>query len=155
DLAIGDFNGDGIQDIVTISLDDTDGDFIGDSGHFTIFYGLGDGTFNLPRTIRTAGVPVSVAVTDLDGDGLSDIAIAEQGFVAVYTGGFLQTGRMGLVGVDRFGDPNANPPGTALITTPGARVVSIGFRNLDKDPVADIAVAEQGAVSGRIELFIT
>ena len=64
---IGDFNGDGIPDIVTANRNE---------GAVSVLMGKGDGTF-LPRVdYSTGGATTSVAAGDFDGDGKSDIAVA-------------------------------------------------------------------------------
>src|SRR5262249_11551831 len=56
---------------------------------------------------------------------------------------------------DRIGNPNANPPGKALKTAAGSRVVALALGRLDNDSVVDIVVAEQGAATGMFEVFLT
>jgi hypothetical protein len=72
-VAVGDFNNDGVPDLVT-------GDFAAPNVH--VLLGNGDGTFQAPLTIpdgadgTTYGLgPFSVAVADFNGDGNADIAV--------------------------------------------------------------------------------
>jgi hypothetical protein len=153
DVAVGNFNADENQDIASVSADDSNGDGIADTGSLIIFFGLGDGSFQLPRLIRTAGLPASVAVADIELDGVDDIVVAEQGFVEVFTGFFLVTGI--VTDFDRFGIPGNNLPGGALKTVPGNTVISVALGRLDTDPLIDIVVAERGLSNGMVEVFLT
>jgi len=69
DLALGDFNGDGIPDLV-----------VPDSatGVVAVFLGKGDGTFAAAVNYSTGAgsKPLAVAVGDLNGDGKQDLAVA-------------------------------------------------------------------------------
>lgn len=86
DVGVGDFNGDGIDDLAFVSADDTLGTGLPNTQTLTILLGLGDGTFGPPQTytlVDTKGTPIlsavphSLAAADVDLDGISDIAIAE------------------------------------------------------------------------------
>ena len=71
DVAIGDFDGDGAQDISVTNHT---------SGTVGILAGNGDGTFADAATFSTGGSgPAALAVADFNGDGLPDIAVANDG----------------------------------------------------------------------------
>lgn len=65
-IAVGDFNGDGLLDIVVNRVDD---------GTVNILLGNGDGTFQ-PGIAFAAGA-LSLAVGDFNGDGVLDLAAAD------------------------------------------------------------------------------
>ncbi len=69
-VAIGDFNGDGIPDLVTANAG---------SNTATVFLGNGDGTFSTGPNPPLGTNPIFAAVGDFNGDGLSDIAGADNG----------------------------------------------------------------------------
>jgi hypothetical protein len=71
-VAVGDFNGDGHLDLVVANAGTVPqwGDTV------SILLGNGDGTFQAAQTYAVGKGPVSVAVGDFNGDGISDIAVA-------------------------------------------------------------------------------
>ena len=64
-VAVGDFNGDGLQDLAVA----TSG-----SDNVSVLLGNGDGTFQAARNFG-AGSAWSIAVGDFNGDGLQDLAV--------------------------------------------------------------------------------
>jgi uncharacterized protein (TIGR03437 family) len=67
-LALGDFNGDGKLDVV--SLDSG-------SNYIQVWMGNGDGTFKAPVNYTVGTQPSSVVVADFNGDGRLDLAISD------------------------------------------------------------------------------
>src|SRR5215510_3491292 len=69
-VAVGDFNGDGVQDLVVANS----GDF--DSGNISVLLGNGDGTFQAAVNFGAGNNPSSIAVGDFNGDGIQDLTVA-------------------------------------------------------------------------------
>jgi FG-GAP-like repeat/Abnormal spindle-like microcephaly-assoc'd, ASPM-SPD-2-Hydin len=67
-VAVGDFNGDGNEDVVVVN---------GNGNSLSVFLGNGNGTFQAPTTsYQTAvGFPLAVAVGDFNNDGKLDLAV--------------------------------------------------------------------------------
>ncbi len=66
-VAVGDFNGDGLQDLAVANLGSVD---------ISVLLGNGDGTFQGAQTFWAESAPLSVVVGDFNGDGLPDLAVA-------------------------------------------------------------------------------
>ena len=66
-VAVGDFNGDGKQDLAVAN-------YI--SNNVSILLGDGAGHFSAPTDFDAGGGPDSVAVGDFNGDGNQDLAVA-------------------------------------------------------------------------------
>jgi hypothetical protein len=66
-VAVGDFNGDGKQDLAVVD------EF---SNSVSILLGDGAGNFSAPTNFAVGGEPSSVAVGDFNGDGKQDLAVA-------------------------------------------------------------------------------
>ena len=124
-IAAGDFNGDGVTDLVAAGLNATAGDF-------TVLRGIGAGAFEGPRRFQAPPRPESVAVADFDGDGLSDLALpanATPGSVRV----LVSNGDL------TFG------AGATISLAPQADDVVAG--HFDGDATMDLAIATPGAVT--------
>lgn len=84
-LASGDFDGDGLRDIVVAVSGLPDA---GVPGTVRILRGLGGGTFDDPVSVAETVVSADVAVADLDGDGTDDIAVADAAsYISLNPGG--------------------------------------------------------------------
>ncbi len=66
-VAVGDFNGNGIQDLATANQA---------SGNASVLLGTGTGTFGPAVPFAAETAPQAVAVGDFNGDGLQDLAVA-------------------------------------------------------------------------------
>ena len=66
-VAVGDFDGDGKQDLALADLTSND---------VSILLGNGDGTFSAPTNFAAGTAPESAAVGDFNGDGKQDLAVA-------------------------------------------------------------------------------
>ena len=79
-VAAGDFNGDGIPDLVVTN-------YFEFGGSPTIFLGKGDGTFTAkPASLTLDYFPTSVAVGDFNGDGILDLAFSDLNGVEIALG---------------------------------------------------------------------
>ena len=78
-VAVGDFNGDGKQDLVTVNLFSDDG---------SILLGDGVGGFSAGGGFEVGSKPRSVAAGDFNGDGRQDLAVAngDSGTVSILLG---------------------------------------------------------------------
>ena len=73
--AIGDLDGDGRPDVLTVNDDET----------ISVFIGKPDGTLGSRRDYLTSGDPAGAAIADLNGDGHADVAVADRGgFATVF-----------------------------------------------------------------------
>ena len=72
-IAVADFNGDGIPDLAAVANDSFR------RGKVTILAGNGDGTFTVASSTNVGSYPTAIAAADFDGDGLPEPAAANSG----------------------------------------------------------------------------
>lgn len=126
-LAIGDFNGDGKNDLVTSNYSNNTA---------SILLGDGTGGFNVTTHVNVGNGPRSVAVGDFNGDGKPDIATAN--YLA------------GTVSI-RLGNGLGGFTGTANITV-GSNPHSVTLGDFNGDGKKDIATANINSSSVSIRL---
>src|SRR5262249_35460798 len=73
-LAVGDFDGNGVSDLVVTN-------FIGSNGKVSVLLGKGDGTFQPAKSYAAGPSPISVVVADFTGDGVLDLAVTNYNYV--------------------------------------------------------------------------
>jgi hypothetical protein len=116
-ITSGDFNSDGILDLALAQQGAT-----GNAGNMSVFIGTGLGTFSTPRDYapNAGGRPQGIVAADFNGDGLLDIATANDG---------VQNADKGITIFQSTAGPNTP---VVVVTQPTCFV-----------PTATIAVAEQ------------
>src|SRR3989442_1608854 len=77
-VAVGDFNGDGVQDLAVAN---------NGSSNVSVLLGNGNGSFQAPLNFEAGARPVSVAVGDFNRDGVQDLAVAYRGSVRPFVPG--------------------------------------------------------------------
>ena len=135
-VAVGDVNGDGVQDVVIADYWQTahQGEFF--PGAVSVLLGNGDGTFQPPVVYGSAGDNAySVALADLRGDGKLDIVVTNM---------YQESGNDGSVSVLLGnGDGTFQP---AVSYTTGAQVAaSVATADLNGDGIPDLVVANYGS----------
>jgi hypothetical protein len=123
-VTVGDFNGDGIADLAVANTY---------TGTVTILMGGGDGTFTpaLNSPVSVGNEPFSIAVSDLNRDGIPDLAVANWGSNTVTI--LLGNG-------DGTFTPAANSPVSA-----GIYPDSIAVGDFNRDSIPDLAVVNDNA----------
>jgi cysteine-rich repeat protein len=125
-IAVGDLDGDGVDD------------FIATQGFVTVALGSGDGTFSAAQSLIAGQNPGEVSLSDIDNDGLLDIATANtvsndtSVFASDIAGGFVSEGQTTASGC--------------------LGVISITSADFNQDGVFDVALACNGSSEVRVLL---
>jgi hypothetical protein len=122
---VGDFNGDGLQDLAVANSG---------SNSVSVLLGNGDGTFQEPRNFAVGSNPSSVAVGDFNGDGVQDLALANAGSSPYYRNGSISI----LLGTGS-GDFTA-----AQTMAAGDTPASIAIADFNGDGTSDLVIVNSG-----------
>ena len=79
-LAVGDFNGDGHQDVAVAASKCVLGEY---ASIISVLLGKGNGTFQLAKDTDVLDCATSVAVGDFNRDGQQDLAVGLSGGVSI------------------------------------------------------------------------
>ncbi len=93
-VAVGDFNGDGKQDLAVVN-------FV--SNNVSILLGDGAGNFSAPTNFGAGSYPRSVAVGDFNGDGKQDLAVADYDYYSGNVSVLLGDGTGNFSAASNFG----------------------------------------------------
>ena len=151
---MADFNQDGIPDIALIEVNgdnNLDGENVVD-----IYFGNADGTFTKQTPIELLnGVPTSIAVGDLNGDGYPDLVLSGGGGLYVIlnngSGGFNAPGYYNLAYTDWSGYVAAQDVGPILVADinhDGHMDVVFGFTDFDPQTATYPNVSISGSYAG-------
>jgi uncharacterized protein (TIGR03437 family) len=125
-VSVGDFNRDGLSDLVTA-------DFIRGNANISILLGNGRGAFVTAASIEFSGSPSGIAISDFNRDGKQDLAIA---------GAYVSDNRDGVGILLGNGDGSFN---TADRYATGIRVTSIVAADFNRDDRPDLAVTNSSS----------
>jgi len=128
-VAVGDLNGDGRLDIVAANRADPSAGV----APITILFGRGDGSFDQRVSLTPDGIPSSLAVDDVDGDGTSDIVFTTFGAPAA-------PGQVTVL----FNARGSLAFTTRLTRDVGQLPVSVTVADIDADGRKDLLVANFG-----------
>lgn len=115
-MATGDFNGDGLVDLVVQNYY---------SGTVSVLLGKGDGTFQAQVTYPVGTLPERVLVADMNGDGILDLIVANTGSGTISI----------LLG-------NGDGTFQAQVTYPCASPVGLGVMDINHDGIPDVVAGD-------------
>jgi len=133
DVAVGDLNGDGIQDIVTTG-------FSASTGTVAVNLGVGDGTFGTATSYAAESISsLAIKLADFNNDGIMDIATAGTG---------ASTGQVTV----RLGRGDGTFGSTITYATESSGSSDLSLGDLNGDGFVDIVTAGTGATFGAVTI---
>lgn len=138
-IQIGDFNGDGKLDLVTLNFDN--------GGQISVYLGKGDGTFETALNTPVSAAFSEVVVADFNHDGNADVAV--QGFVLLGNGdGTFQSPIAAAVGpVSVVGDFNGDGIPDLASSSGTTTTVLLGHGNGTFQQSSSFTAAGRGIVA--------
>ena len=133
-LAVGDFNNDGIMDIVAGNTHDSS------SNNVSVLMGKADGTFATAVDYATVGEPSAVAVGDFNNDGKLDIVVVYGVFNA----------QVAVL----LGNGNGTFQTTPIVSPAGPLGVSLAVGDFNGDGKLDIAIADNETPNNGVDVML-
>jgi beta-lactam-binding protein with PASTA domain len=142
-LVTGDFNGDGLTD-VAVGVNPGAGN-TGTSGVYVLL-GQSNGTLTSPVKIDASLNPTGLVAADINGDGKSDLIVADQGAYSPQINGALHV---------YLGNANGAFTAAAALTTSATNYSVAALGDLNGDGKLDLIVAGgvPGATSGTVNVY--
>jgi hypothetical protein len=149
--ATGDFNGDGLQDVIFTT---ETGYYPNSSEGIAVALSNGDGTFATPLSVNMGSTTISasfygVTAGDLNGDGKDDIVAVAPQVTSFQTGAVTSPG--GIVIALSNGDGTFQP---VKFVTFGVQLEAVAIGDFNGDGKADIIVADAGNSSASPQVTI-
>jgi hypothetical protein len=133
-VALGDFNGDGKQDLAF-----NDNYAYNDDTNVYLATGNGDGTFNPPATILSGYLVTSLTVEDYNLDGKPDLALSTAGLLQPGPYGYsVIPGTQGVLMMPNVGSASFGAP---TLVAQGTLPFGAAFADFNKDGLPDLAIS--------------
>jgi Bacterial Ig-like domain (group 3)/FG-GAP-like repeat len=130
-VALADVNGDGTLDVIVANRCATS-DTCSDGGTVGVLLGNGDGTLQPVHTYNSGGLYASfVTVSDLNGDGRTDLIVANSS---------MAPGEVGGIGI-LFGNGDGTFQPAVSFASNGSPINGLAVADFNHDGIPDIAIA--------------